>query len=83
MLLQRLRNKVAIYGQQLGLGGEPLPPTLEREWKIDVEVVVELYERWIIPLTKILEVDYLICRLEGLSQDEIDRLMKQPPKPQP
>ncbi|KAG8900712.1 chorismate mutase aro7 [Tulasnella sp. 403] len=45
------------------------------EWKIDVEEVKHLYEKWIIPLTKEVEVEYLIHRLDGMSQEEIDALM--------
>jgi len=44
--------------------------------KIDVDGVVDLYESYIIPLTKEVEVDYLLNRLEGLSQEEIDKLSK-------
>jgi len=43
--------------------------------KIDVEGVRDLYESYIIPLTKEVEVDYLLQRLKGLSKEQIDALM--------
>ncbi|TFL02379.1 chorismate mutase [Pterulicium gracile] len=53
--------------------GPPLPH-LSKDRKLDVDGVVELYEEYIIPLTKEVEVDYLLRRLDGLSKDEIDTL---------
>jgi chorismate mutase len=29
-----------------------------------VDVVVELYEKWVIPLTKEVEIEYLLARLD-------------------
>ncbi|KAF8606968.1 chorismate mutase [Ceratobasidium sp. AG-I] len=76
-LLERVRRKASIYGQELTPGGEPVTSTMgPGKWKIDVECVRELYESWIIPLTKEVEVEYLLHRLDGLSQNEIDELMK-------
>ncbi|KAL0563748.1 chorismate mutase aro7 [Marasmius crinis-equi] len=68
-LLERLGKKAAMYSQSLdGAPGSE---------KIDTAGVVELYESYIIPLTKEVEVDYLLRRLDGLSEEEIDRLAKQ------
>ena len=85
-LLQRLRKKALVYAQDFAADGEPR----EGAVKIDVDGVVELYESYIIPLTKevevrpsvlinnrhltLLQVDYLLARLDGMSQEEIDRL---------
>ncbi|THH29122.1 hypothetical protein EUX98_g5080 [Antrodiella citrinella] len=74
-LLQRLRKKALVYAQDFAPDGEPQGG----EAKIDVDGVVELYENYIIPLTKEVEVDYLLVRLEGLSQKEIDDLLTQKP----
>ncbi|KAI0661930.1 chorismate mutase [Cubamyces menziesii] len=71
-LLQRLRNKANLYAINFSPEGEPLDDSATR--KIDVDGVVELYEHYIIPLTKEVEVDYLLVRLDGLSQEEIDAL---------
>lgn len=92
-LLQRVRNKAKLYGQDLDPEGRPLafPNGNESEntsvvppspggfstGKIDVEGVVELYEHYIIPLTKEVEVEYLLKRLKGLTDSEIDALPKQ------
>ncbi|KAI0036457.1 chorismate mutase [Vararia minispora EC-137] len=72
-LLQRLRKKAALYAQDFASDGEPLP---EGKGKIDVSSVVDLYESYIIPLTKEVEVDYLLQRLDGLSEEDIERLME-------
>ncbi|KAH8104769.1 chorismate mutase [Cristinia sonorae] len=74
-LLQRLRKKALVYAQDFAPDGEPKGG----EAKIDVDGVVELYENYIIPLTKEVEVDYLLVRLEGVSQTEIDELLKKKP----
>ena len=54
-LLQRLRKKAALYATNFTPDGEPaLDDAAAR--KIDVDGVVELYEHYIIPLTKEVEV---------------------------
>lgn len=57
-LLERLRHKALVYGQTLDQEQEGTSAHL----RVPVETVVELYERWVIPLTKEVEVDYLIVR---------------------
>ncbi|KAI8994126.1 chorismate mutase [Trametes punicea] len=71
-LLQRLRKKANLYALNFSPEGEPLNDAATR--KIDVDGVVELYEDYIIPLTKEVEVDYLLVRLDGMSKEEIDAL---------
>ncbi|KAG2338472.1 chorismate mutase [Suillus weaverae] len=74
-LLQRLRKKAATYAQEFSADGDAIVNShLNGGAKIDVDGVVELYESYIIPLTKEVEVDYLLHRLDGLSQEEIDSL---------
>jgi chorismate mutase len=74
-LLLRLRKKAATYAQDFPPDGEPASdPPVNGTGKIDVDGVVDLYESYIIPLTKEVEVDYLLRRLDGLSQEEIDKL---------
>ena len=53
-LLQRLRKKANLYAINFTPDGEPLNDSATR--KIDVDGVVELYEHYIIPLTKEVEV---------------------------
>lgn len=71
-LLQRLRKKAELYAQNFAPDGQPLSDTSSR--KIDVDGVVELYEHYIIPLTKEIEVDYLLVRLDGLSDEQVDAM---------
>ncbi|KAH9922834.1 chorismate mutase [Epithele typhae] len=80
VLLQRLRKKADLYAQNVALDGEPLKDDGgdgDARRKIDVDGVVELYEHYIIPLTKEVEVDYLLQRLDGLSDEEVEALVAQ------
>jgi chorismate mutase len=54
-LLVRLRKKAMLYAQDFASDGEPLP-NCSSKGKIDVDCVVDLYESYIIPLTKEIEV---------------------------
>ncbi|KAJ1548818.1 chorismate mutase aro7 [Cladochytrium tenue] len=66
-LLRRVRNKAAVYGQEItdngavSVGGKDLDPQPVR---IPLDVVSDLYERHVIPLTKEVEVQYLLRRLD-------------------
>lgn len=57
-VLERLRRKALVYGQTLDEEQEGTSKHL----RIPVDVVVDLYKKWAIPLTKVVEVDYLINR---------------------
>ena len=72
-LLVRLAHKARTYGQDVGAQAEAA------HMKIDVDEVVSLYEQQIIPLTKEVEVEYLLHRLDGLSTAEIDELRSRKP----
>ncbi|KAK7469269.1 chorismate mutase aro7 [Stygiomarasmius scandens] len=73
-LLQRLQKKAATYAQDFAPDGSPNGIN-GNSGKIDVDGVVELYESYIIPLTKEVEVEYLLHRLDGLSEEDIERLI--------
>ncbi|KAK0504224.1 chorismate mutase [Armillaria luteobubalina] len=77
-LLIRLQKKAETYAQDFASNGTALLANgaANGASKIDVAGVVELYESFIIPLTKEVEVDYLLQRLVGLSDAEIDMLAK-------
>lgn len=62
-LLKRLEKKAKWYGQELGDNGQVLDGG--RLEKVDAETVVQLYKQHIIPLTKDVEVLYLLRRLDG------------------
>ncbi|KAJ3012917.1 Chorismate mutase 1-like protein [Thoreauomyces humboldtii] len=59
-LLKRLRKKALAYGQEIEEDG----PGSHGHLKIPLDVVTDMYERHIIPLTKEVEVEYLLRRLD-------------------
>ncbi|KAL8902709.1 MAG: hypothetical protein Q9207_004441 [Kuettlingeria erythrocarpa] len=59
-VLERLRLKAKTYGTDPSIGHGA-------EGKIDVDAVVAMYKETVIPLTKVVEVEYLMQRLEGTS----------------
>jgi len=63
-LLNRLRRKALTYGQDITNDLKLDDNELSKNLKINVDVVVELYEKWVIPLTKQVEVEYLLIRLD-------------------
>ena len=75
ILLQRVRNKTMQYGQNFGPDGRPSFDQNQTNGtvhvrmaagKIDIDGVVDLYEHYLIPLTKEVEVSVLqslSCRL--------------------
>ncbi|CAD6499142.1 BgTH12-04794 [Blumeria graminis f. sp. triticale] len=56
-VLDRIRLKSKVYGTDPSIGQDAVP-------KIDVDAVVGLYENCIVPLTKEVEVEYLMQRLD-------------------
>ncbi|KAJ7175900.1 chorismate mutase [Mycena filopes] len=76
-LLLRLKKKAETYAQDFATDGQfkrDANGNGDAYSKIDVDGVVDLYESFIIPLTKEVEVDYLLQRLSGLSEAEIETL---------
>lgn len=65
-VLKRLALKAETYGT------DPSIPQEDRsgQSKINVDAVVTMYEKFVIPLTKVVEVEYLMQRLDG--EDETD-----------
>lgn len=68
-LLVRLREKASVYGQDLDravaimqAGGNADAQQRDAQRKIEADEVVKLYESFVIPLTKDVEVDYLVSR---------------------
>ncbi|KAL1959118.1 hypothetical protein VTO42DRAFT_2905 [Malbranchea cinnamomea] len=62
-VLERLRLKAKTYGQDPSRPGEgPL--------KINVEAVVAMYKHSVIPMTKMVEVEYLMQRLKGTEWED-------------
>lgn len=61
-LLQRLKKKASIYGQEIDNDS-----TKEPIMRIPVDSIANMYEKYIIPLTKRVEIEYLLCRLDNLT----------------
>ncbi|WVW80536.1 chorismate mutase [Kwoniella bestiolae CBS 10118] len=78
-LLIRLANKARVYGCEMDADGKVIEVPDEEmaaRGKIDLATIVSMYRDWVIPLTKDVEVDYLLHRLDGVSQTQIDEWMK-------
>ncbi|POW18883.1 hypothetical protein PSHT_05294 [Puccinia striiformis] len=75
-LLERLTKKALTYGQEISDIEHPNGHQngFEVRHKMDAKVVVEMYKNWVIPLTRQVEVEYLLCRLDGLSKEELNQL---------
>ena len=66
-VIERVRLKAATFGQDLGsgAGGAGGGDSAGSAYKVRPEVVAQLYEQWVMPLTKEVEVQYLLRRLDG------------------
>lgn len=69
-VVRRVSNKAATYGQDIS---EDLPDAVAGlsegrgiEYKVAPERVGELYYKWIMPMTKDVQVEYLLRRLDHL-----------------
>ncbi|XP_068651737.1 chorismate mutase 2 [Aristolochia californica] len=60
MVKRRVAKKAMVFGQEVTLDEK----TDERNYKVDPSVVSRLYGEWVIPLTKVVEIDYLLRRLD-------------------
>ena len=60
-VLERLAQKAKAYGTDPSLSADGQAS----QTKINVDAVVTLYKKFVIPLTKIVEVEYLMQRLDG------------------
>lgn len=74
-LLVRLAEKAKVYGQDMDRPGAN-PDDREKQRKIEVDIVVRIYKTFVIPLTKEVEVDYLLTRLDGVPKDKIDKMLQ-------
>ncbi|ABN67369.2 ARO7 [Scheffersomyces stipitis CBS 6054] len=67
-ILERLVIKAESYGVDPSLRYSQNPQS-----KINPQVIAKLYKDWIIPLTKKVEIDYLLRRLEDEDQSQIEK----------
>jgi len=70
-VVRRVTNKAATYGQDIS---EELPesmaqlaPQQKDTYKVAPETVGQLYFKWIMPMTKDVQVEYLLRRLDHVS----------------
>ncbi|CAM8949515.1 unnamed protein product [Rhodiola kirilowii] len=61
MVKMRVEKKAEIFAQEVTLKGNN---NGDAKYKIDPPVVARLYEEWVMPLTKEVEVEYLLRRLD-------------------
>ncbi|OIT36169.1 PREDICTED: chorismate mutase 2 [Nicotiana attenuata] len=62
MVKKRVAKKAMTFGQQVTLNIDD--STKEVKYKVDPSLVSRLYDEWIMPLTKLVEVEYLLRRLD-------------------
>uniref|UniRef100_A0A0E0LVC3 Chorismate mutase n=1 Tax=Oryza punctata TaxID=4537 RepID=A0A0E0LVC3_ORYPU len=64
---RRVQKKAMVFGQNVTLDG-PVETgnsnSSQTSFKVDPSLVYELYDKWVIPLTKQVEVEYLLHRLD-------------------
>lgn len=60
MVKKRVKKKATVFGQEVNSNGT----VVEGKYKVDPQVVYHLYSEWVIPLTKVVEVEYLLGRLD-------------------
>lgn len=67
-VLQRVRRKAEMYGQDLddvsfSVDGQMGFENRPSQYKVDPKLIADLYERWVMPLTKEVQIAYLLRRL--------------------
>ncbi|RWW79948.1 hypothetical protein BHE74_00011741 [Ensete ventricosum] len=62
MVKRRVLKKAMVFGQTVTLEDKTFDD--ETKYKVDPAVVARLYDEWVIPLTKDVEVEYLLRRLD-------------------
>nr|KYP44234.1 hypothetical protein KK1_034299 [Cajanus cajan] len=60
MIVKRVKKKARVFGQEVTLDLD----VKGKKYKVDPTVVSLLYQKWLIPLTKIVQVEYLLRRLD-------------------
>lgn len=62
MVKKRVAKKAMVFGQQVALNNSTNDN--EGKYKVDPSFVSRLYGEWIMPLTKLVQVEYLLRRLD-------------------
>lgn len=61
MVKKRVEKKAVVFGQEISLNSND---DKKGKSKFDPSVASQLYEKWVIPLTKEVQVEYLLRRLD-------------------
>ncbi|MCL7037295.1 hypothetical protein MKW94_019274 [Papaver nudicaule] len=64
MVKKRVQKKARIFGQEVNINKKAGDCKKQKNCKIDPSVVSRLYGEWVMPLTKLVEVEYLLRRLD-------------------
>lgn len=68
LVMRRVEKKAEVFGQEVTLdknvAAAGANETAGSKYKVDPSVVYRLYEDWVIPFTKVVEVEYLLRRLD-------------------
>lgn len=59
MVRRRVEKKAMVFGQEVSLSDD-----INGKYKVDPTILSRLYGEWIMPLTKLVQVDYLLRRLD-------------------
>lgn len=59
---KRVAKKAMVFGQEVTLNNSS--NTTNGKYKVDPSVVSRLYAEWVMPLTKLVQVEYLLRRLD-------------------
>lgn len=62
MVKKRVAKKAMVFGQEVTLNNSS--NTTNGKYKVDPSVVSRLYAEWVMPLTKLVQVEYLLRRLD-------------------
>ena len=61
MVRKRVEKKAMVFGQDVNLNRDNND---KGKYKVDPSLVSRIYEKWVIPLTKTVQVEYLLRRLD-------------------
>lgn len=59
IVLKRVEKKAMVFGEEVSIDSN-----VKGKYKVDPSIVYNLYNKWIIPMTKDIEVEYLLRRLD-------------------
>lgn len=61
---KRVEKKSMVFGQEVSLNDDNNDDEKKGKYKVDPSIVSRLYEDWVMPLTKEVQVEYLLRRLD-------------------